>query len=203
MKMMRKTTLLAIFAAISVTFLATFDASAQRTAYGERLVGLYGTAAIHPAYGIQAEFGQYLLNGYWTGGLVLEDHLKVLEVRPTGQRFGNARVEGYGSFLFRIFGTRNRQLSVYGGGDVFLGFELLDPFKQLDEPNWNSMVKVENAKYKEYRFIYGVSPRATVEFFVMNDLAVTAGIRIPVTLNGGFKQDLVDFTGVLGMRYNF
>ena len=194
---MRKKALTVSLAVLMVFLMASFHASAQRTAYGERLLGLSATASPRSAYGATAEFGMYLLNSYWTGGLALEDRLKR---HVSGQPFGNARVEGFGSYMYRIYGTRNRQLSVYVGGDIFLGFEFLDPFKQLDEPTWNSML---NGGYKEYRFIYGASPRAAVEFFVTGDLAVTAGIRIPVTLNGAFKQDLVDFAGFLGARHNF
>ena len=190
---MRTKHITAIFALAMLPFMA----SAQRTAYGERQVSLSVHYSPSPSYGASASFGQYLLSSYWEGGLTADNCIKQ---HTGGTYFGNLRVEAYGAFLYRIFGTRSRQFSVYGGGDAFLGFEFLDPFRQLDDPTWQSMLL---DGYRQHKFIYGAAPRVDAEFFVLPPLAITLRIRIPVTLNGQFRSDLVGFQGGVGLRFNF
>ena len=177
--------------------LMSLTASAQRTAYGERQLNIEAHVSPAPSFGAALSYGQYLLTSFWEGGVTADDYLKQ---NSEDGLFDNLRVEGYGAFLYRIFGTRNRQLSVYVGGDAFLGFEFLDPFKRLTQPSYQSYL---NDGYKASQFIYGVSPRAEAEFFVSRDIALVARVRVPVTLNTQFRSDLVGFVGAVGVRYNF
>lgn len=177
--------------------LMSLTASAQRTAYGERQLNIEGHASPVPSYGAALSYGQYLLNTFWEGGVTADNYIKL---HKTDGLYGNLRVEGYGAFFYRIYGTRNRQLSVYVGGDLFLGFEFLDPFKRLTQPGYQSLLNKGN---KAYQFIYGVSPRAEAEFFVSRDIALVLRMRVPVTLNTQIRSNLVDIVGALGVRYNF
>ena len=112
---------------ISVFILCT-PTYAQRTAYGERMLSLKGAWTIS-SLGEELQYGQYLMNGFWFGGLNLSNRQEKDE--PTSERVHFPRLQLNGGYMFRLFGSRTRAINIYGGGDAFIGVEMFDFWKTL------------------------------------------------------------------------
>lgn len=175
--------------------LACLPVRAQRTSYGERLA----TADILCSFsslGVSASLGYYLLDGYWAGELSAV--VRATRVAETGEPLGYARVTGGAAWMYRLWSTRSRDICAYAGGDLFMGFESMDPFGALEEGTRAGLL---NSGYSRTRFIYGPALRAEAEWFVRDALALTVPVRMPVTLNSAFGT--LGFEAGVGIRYNF
>ena len=77
-------------------------------------------------------------------------------------------------------GTRSRSINLYGGGEVIVGLELIDPFEELPHQFKVSMEK--------YRFIYGISPRILAEFFFSPRFAFTIFGTLPINFSSAISN---------------
>lgn len=181
-----------------IALLTLLPARAQRTAYGERLITVsahyaqfWGTSA-----GLEVSFGQYLLQGYWFSAANFTNRV---EIDNASQEVVNyPRLQGMGGYMQRLYGSRERELNVYGGGDVFLGVEMFDLYQKLTAPTKQALYK---NGVSDYRFLYGLSPRAEVEYFPLSNIAIVAKFRLPVCFNSNTSVLGVEFG--IGARFNF
>lgn len=183
----------------ALSFLAG-SAFAQRTSKDQ--FHLSGTVDYNLySMGGEVQFGQYLLFGYWSAGANLQNH-------PCDIGNGSAnfqRIVGLGTFMYRFVGNRSRSLNFYGGGDVFVGAEVLDMFSSLSEERRKNLV--ENKGFKDARFIFGGGLRLEGEYFPLPRLAIILPLRVVFTANTAMNShkggDIVGFNVGLGVRYNF
>ena len=182
---------------LSVSLLAIVcaNASAQRTSSGELEATVSFTAAPY-SIGAEVSVGTYLLYTYAEGGVTLMNR----KVRAgSGYDTSFLRLEGYGAWMWRFFGTYSRRFNAYIGGDLFLGWEWLDPFDRL--PSIQSR-ELSSEGYSDGVFIYGLSPRLNLEFFVFPTVALVAGTRVPFTFNSQ-SSGIVGLEFSVGARLNF
>lgn len=183
--------LLALVCAFSLT------AGAQRTTKGSSIISAYGTWTIS-SFGGQLEYGQYMLNSFWFGGVSFNERAFISDTfRET---VFSQRAMALGGYMWRLLGARNRMLNFYGGADAFIGAGFFDVFK------------VSSGAMREYynlrgetatKFIYGFSPRLELECYIGNHIAIVALARGPLCINDRFSHDLFSFEGSLGVRVNF
>lgn len=155
--------------------------SAQRTAYGERQISVNANWTVS-SFGGEAYFGQYLTMGYWFSGLGYNNRLEI--DAPTGEKIHFPRLQFFGGYMYRLYGTKIRNFNIYAGGDFFIGAEILDAYKTLTEPTKKSLLE---AGMNEVKFIYGPAIRAEAELFVSDTFAITAKARVPFCLNTNFS----------------
>lgn len=167
---------------IIVVCLATISclsASAQRTMSGvsnARLLGVYSGSS----FGAEAFYSQYTRLGYWETGVTIVNYN-----HPTtsGVKLGSMHYRASGAYMFRLVGTVNRAVNLYAGAGAFLGYESIDPLKQLPA-NYNTGLK------KGY-FLYGLQAKMAAEFFLSE--------RFCLTIEGGTP---INFSSPLGFfRY--
>ncbi len=187
--MLKKTLIIMLALGLSMPLMA------QRTAYGERMLSATVSWTISSVGG-EARFGQYLMNGFWFGELALNNRMEVDAPSQEKVHFPHAQLGG--GYMFRLYGTRTRAINLYGGAGAFIGMEMLDLWKTLTVPTRRSFL--ENG-FKEFRFIYGVSPQVEAEFFIFKDIALTINGKMPVTLNSKF--DIINWEIGGGVKYNF
>ena len=165
--------------------------SAQRTANGQSMVSAAAVSSMLRPADIGAEicYGQYLLAGYWTAGTEAgihslatssRHHMRLLEVTLCG------------GYMHRIIGTRSRNMSLYAGGEVFLGFESYDPMNELPAHIVTGLPSGS--------FLYGIAPQVVAEIFLTGKLAFVAGCSVPVNFSSHVTMVRPDLT--LGLRMN-
>ena len=180
---------------ISGLLLVSLLAGAQRTSSGERQIAVTaGTTFSH--YGAEVFYGQYLLRGYWFGGLGFHNRLEI--DAPSGEKVFFPRLQGRGGYMYRLLSTYNRALSLYGGGDAFVGVEMLDLYRTLSPTTLQSF---HNSGFHDYQFIYGVAPRLEVELFLSPSLALLAGGRAPLCFGSPFP--VLGWEVTAGAKVNF
>lgn len=174
------------------------SAFAQRTSKDQ--FHLSGTVDYNlSSVGGEVLFGQYLLFGYWSAGANLQNY--AYSISDTGNELANfQRIVGLGTFMYRFFGNRSRSLNFYGGGDVFVGAEVMDMFSSLSEERRKFLVEYKG--FKDARFIFGGGLRLEGEYFPLPRLAIILPVRVSFTANTAMK-DVVGFNVGLGVRYNF
>ena len=167
---------------------------AQRTAVGESLVDLsLGTSL--SGWSASARYGQYLSAGYWWGGAALTDRRET--DLPSGEAVRYPRAELRGGAAFRLLGTYSRSLGLYGGADVFIGVEMLDPLRALSP---STFLAYQSAGYTPTRFIYGAAPEILAEWFPFPRLALTLSGRMSITVGTPFP--LIGWELSAGARIN-
>ena len=165
-----------ILCLISVISFMTIShyASAQRTMHGQS--SIHAEALFNGrSFGAEVSYGQYTLNGYWDTGISFNDYNENLS---TGDRFQYGHLSVKGGYMFRIAGTTSRNISLYGGGGTFLGYELMDPFGRLPfiETNTN-----------DFRFLYGIYAKINLEVFLIEKTALTLNLALPVNFSSVFE----------------
>lgn len=174
-------------------FCAVVSASAQRTVYGTFTLGAnyYYTLSSHGA----AINGGYNLNfGYVDAGIsgTLRNH--------TVGTDGTARslqLMFNGGYMFRIAGTRNRNVNFYLGGGFLLGEELLE----IDESTMLLIATMSDKTFTPNVFQAGVYPKASLEWYVGRSFAIELIARAPVLFMS--QAGIFFFEGGLGVKYNF
>lgn len=145
--------------------------------------------------GVDLAVGQYQSIGYWNAGVSLVDRQAVSR---TGSKFSYAHTVVNGEYMFRIYGTRSRMFSFYGGAGAFLGCEINDPFRRLPAGEY---ITSGDGQARNINFLYGVSLRVEGEVFVAKDIAMILSVRMPVNISSSYRHCLFE-VGV-GVRYNF
>lgn len=172
--------------------LASLSSFAQRTAKGQFFVSMDGlyTTTHGIAVGGNIEYGQYLLNSYWDAGVTVANRTSPLN---TGDRMEYCDYIVHGDFMYRLVGTRDRKVNLYGGGGVFLGYEAYD---QLNRLPGHIDTGLGSGK-----FYYGIRPQLLAEFFVSDQVALVVRGRIP--LNWCAPHGWINYEVGLGARVIF
>ena len=159
------------FVFIAMLLLAGFSANAQRTSKGQSFISLDAlyTTTHGIAVGGNVEFGQYLLNSYWDCGITAANRTSPLNL---GGRMEYCDYIVYGDFMYRFVGTRDRRLSFYGGGGIFLGYEAYDQMGKLPDNIDTGLGRGS--------FYYGVRPQLLLEVFVSRQVALALRGRVPL-----------------------
>lgn len=192
---------LALLIALFVVFsLYSQESKAQRTALGTKIV----SADVHcsiSSFGGELMYGQYIIPGYWFGAVAFTNRAE--KDKASGEKCDYPRLQGIGGYMQRVYGNRERFLNIYAGGDVFIGMEKFDMFKTLSESTRNSRLTNEDgSKKNDTVFIYGLSIRAEIEFFITSSVALTAKARMPICFNTN-TSFMVGGEFGLGARFNF
>lgn len=168
------------------------SASAQRTAKGQAFVSLDAlyTTTHGIAVGGNVEYGQYLLNSYWDCGVTVANRTSPLN---TGHRMEYCDYVVHGDFMYRLVGTRDRRVSLYGGGGAFLGYEAYDQLRKLPD--------FIDTGLGSGKFFYGIRAQLLSEFFVADHAALVVRGRIP--LNWCAPHGWINYEVGLGVRVIF
>ena len=163
--------------AIVVLFMTAFiNAEAQRTMKGQSVIGAE-TSFNGISAGTTINYSQYTLNGFWYVGISGNDYYALYS---DSDIFRYNHICGYGGYLFRLVGTRSRSINLYGGGEIIVGMEVIDPFNELPYQFKASMEK--------YRFLYGVCPKILAEFFISPRFAFTIFGTLPINFSSAISN---------------
>ena len=165
--------------------------SAQRTANGQSMVSISAAPSmLRPQeVGVMLSYGQYLLEGYWTAGAQGGMHTLVIS---SGTRMRYLDMIFGGGYMHRLVGTRSRRISLYAGGEAFLGFETYDPMSELPS---NIDTGLPSGS-----FLYGIAPQVVAEIFLTGKLALVAGCSSPVNFSSPIT--MVRPNLIVGLRMN-
>lgn len=165
--------------------------SAQRTANRQSMVSISAVSSLLRPQEVGAEisYGQYLLEGYWTASAKGAMHTLVTS-SDIRMRFLDVTFSG--GYMHRLVCTRSRSISLYAGGEAFLGFETYDPMNELPS---NIDTGLPSGS-----FLYGIAPQVVAEFFLTGKLALVAGCSSPVNFSSPIT--MVRPNLILGLRMN-
>ena len=165
--------------------------SAQRTANGQSMVSISAAPSMLRPHegGAMLSYGQYLLEGYWTAGAQGGMHTLVIS---SGTRMRYLDMIFGGGYMHRLVGTRSRRISLYAGGEAFLGFETYDPMSELPS---NIDTGLPSGS-----FLYGIAPQVVAEIFLTGKLALVAGCSSPVNFSSPIT--MVRPNLIVGLRMN-
>ena len=186
------TTLLFLTGAVTV--------HAQRTSQGTIEV----TASVNTSFnsfGGDISAAYYFQSSYIGGGVSYMD--RKFHEKNYDENVSLGRAEAYVTWMWRFFGSRGRAVNLYLGGDIFLGIEMLDPFKQCTAVTRQALY---NVNFEKNRIIYGLSPRLEGEFFVAPRVAIVLPLRLPIAFNTNRKGErlwIVGYEAGIGARFNF
>lgn len=167
---------------------------AQRTMKGQYEIQAEGLYTLSSG-GVSVTFGQYLINSYWDCGINATNRKKSITDGYDTYRMDFSHLEAFGDFMYRLVGTRDRRVSLYGGGGIFLGYEAYDTFNKLPEN-----IDLESVKMDKGAFLYGVHARLEMEAFISSRLAVTVAARTPWNFSSPCRKFCVEVGA--GLRYN-
>lgn len=162
------------------------EASAQRTMKSQSFLNaecLYD----FESFGVSTTFGQYTLGGFWETGL--DGHLYKADT-DSGIVLDYAHCCVSGGYMFRLAGTKRRNINLYAGSGVFIGAEILDPMNRLLDNYRLSMKKAE--------FLYGIYAGMLTEIFVMEKLAIVVEASLP--LNFSSRISMLGYDVGLGLK---
>ena len=178
-----------VLIACIVLFASSQAASAQRTMKGQLHIGAQASLSADPRVPIGGElsFGSYLLDSHISGWInVTPDYISL----PTGHQLGYIPINVGADYMYRVAATRARSVNLYVGGGAFLGWELYDPFKRV--PSYI------DTGFGKGNFIYGVGPALESEFFITRTVALTLGVRMPVSISS--KTEILKLHLKAGLR---
>ena len=174
-----------------VLFSSSQIVSAQRTMKGQYHLAAEAAFAADPRVptGAEISFGAYLLDSYVIGWInVTPDYVTL----PTSHQLEYIPINVGADYMYRVAATRARSVNLYVGGGVYLGWELYDPFRKV--PSYI------DTGFGSGTFIYGVAPALESEFFIARRLALTLGVRMPVSISS--KTEILKLHLKAGIRIN-
>ena len=180
-----------ILIACIVLFSSSQIISAQRTMKGQYHLAAEAAFAADPRVpaGVEISFGAYLLDSYVIGWInVTPDYVTL----PTSHQLEYIPINFGADYMYRVAATRARSVNLYVGGGVYLGWELYDPFRKV--PSYI------DTGFGSGTFIYGVAPALESEFFIARRLALTLGVRMPVSISS--KTEILKLHLKAGIRIN-
>jgi hypothetical protein len=139
--------------------------------------------------GTEIGYGQYLLGSFWNvsaEGVIR----KVVTSGDTSLKFIDVIFSG--GYIYRLVGTRSRNISLYAGGEAFLGFEIYDPMNELPASIDTGLPSGS--------FLYGITPQFLAEFFLTGKLALVVGCSAPVNFSSPITKVRPNLS--LGLRMN-
>lgn len=188
---MKKTTLVGV-TALLLCVANGMEARAQRTMRGESLISIESHYPFSNPYwmGVDISYGQYLLNSYWKAGVTGTEYShQITEKIPMGYM----HIAAYGEWMYRLVGTRNRALNLYGGAGAFLGYEAID--------TWGLLPDTVKTDYASGYFLYGVNLSLELEIFFSRRAAFLLCGGLPINFSSQFKK--VHTHAGAGLRFNF
>ena len=176
---------------IACLMMCSQSLSAQRTANRQSMVSVSAVSSLLRPQEVGAEisYGQYLLEGYWTASAKGGMHTLVTS---SDIRMRYLEVTFCGGYMHRRVCTRSRNISLYAGGEAFLGFESYDPMSELPS---NIDTGLPSGS-----FLYGIAPQVVAEIFLTGKLALVAGCSSPVNFSSPIT--MVRPNLMLGLRMN-
>ena len=176
---------------IACLMMCSQSLSAQRTANRQSMVSVSAVSSLlrPQEVGAVVSYGQYLLEGYWTASAKGGMHTLVTS---SDIRMRYLEVTFCGGYMHRLVSTRCRNISLYAGGEAFLGFESYDPMSELPS---NIDTGLPSGS-----FLYGIAPQVVAEIFLTGKLALVAGCSSPVNFSSPIT--MVRPNLMLGLRMN-
>ena len=176
---------------IACLMMCSQSLSAQRTANRQSMVSVSAVSSLlrPQEVGAVVSYGQYLLEGYWTASAKGGMHTLVTS---SDIRMRYLEVTFCGGYMHRLVCTRSRNISIYAGGEAFLGFESYDPMSELPS---NIDTGLPSGS-----FLYGIAPQVVAEIFLTGKLALVAGCSSPVNFSSPIT--MVRPNLMLGLRMN-
>ena len=176
---------------IACLMMCSQSLSAQRTANRQSMVSVSAVSSLlrPQEVGAEVSYGQYLLEGYWTASAKGGIHTLVTS---SDIRMRYLEVTFCGGYMHRLVCTRSRNISLYAGGEAFLGFESYDPMSELPS---NIDTGLPSGS-----FLYGIAPQVVAEIFLTGKLALVAGCSSPVNFSSPIT--MVRPNLMLGLRMN-
>lgn len=176
---------------IACLMMCSQSLSAQRTANRQSMVSVSASASLLRPQEVGAEisYGQYLLKGYWTAGA--KGGLHTLDT-SSDIRMSFLEVIFSGGYMHRLVCTRSRNISLYAGGEAFLGFETYDPMNEIPS---NIDIGLPSGS-----FLYGIAPQVVAEIFLTGKLALVAGCSLPANFSSPITMVRPNLK--LGLRMN-
>lgn len=176
---------------IACLMMCSQSLSAQRTANRQSMVSVSAVSSLlrPQEVGAVVSYGQYLLEGYWTASAKGGMHTLVTS---SDIRMRYLEVTFCGGYMHRLVSTRSRNISLYAGGEAFLGFESYDPMSELPS---NIDTGLPSGS-----FLYGIAPQVVAEIFLTGKLALVAGCSSPVNFSSPIT--MVRPNLILGLRMN-
>ena len=176
---------------IACLMMCSQSLSAQRTANRQSMVSVSTVSSLLRPQEVEAEisYGQYLLEDYWTASAKGGMHTLVTS---SDIRMRYLEVTFCGGYMHRLICTRSRNISLYAGGEAFLGFESYDPMSELPS---NIDTGLPSGS-----FLYGIAPQVVAEIFLTGKLALVAGCSSPVNFSSPIT--MVRPNLILGLRMN-
>lgn len=176
---------------IACLMMCSQSLSAQRTANRQSMVSVSAVSSLlrPQEVGAVVSYGQYLLEGYWTASAKGGMHTLVTS---SDIRMRYLEVTFCGGYMHRLVCTRSRNISLYAGGEAFLGFESYDPMSELPS---NIDTGLPSGS-----FLYGIAPQVVAEIFLTGKLALVAGCSSPVNFSSPIT--MVRPNLMLGLRMN-
>lgn len=176
---------------IACLMMCSQSLSAQRTANRQSMVSVSAVSSLlrPQEVGAEVSYGQYLLEGYWTASAKGGMHTLVTS---SDIRMRYLEVTFCGGYMHRLACTRSRNISLYAGGEAFLGFESYDPMSELPS---NIDTGLPSGS-----FLYGIAPQVVAEIFLTGKLALVAGCSSPVNFSSPIT--MVRPNLMLGLRMN-
>lgn len=167
------------------------SAYAQRTMNGQSMITVSAVSSmLRPLdMGTEIGYGQYLLGSFWNvraEGVIR----KVVTSGDTSLKFIDVIFSG--GYMYRLVGTRSRNISLYAGGEAFLGFEIYDPMNELPASIDTGLPSGS--------FLYGITPQFLAEFFLTGKLALVVGCSAPVNFSSPITKVRPNLS--LGLRMN-
>lgn len=185
-----KTTLVGV-TALMMCVANGMEARAQRTMRGESLISLEAHYPFTSPYGLGGDlsYGQYLLTSFWKAGISVTEYT----ASPTDYlSLGYLHATAYGQWMYRLAGTRNRVLSLYAGGGVFLGYETV--------LSWNDLPDTFTSEHTSGQFLYGLVPSIEMEIFFSRKAALFLGASLPINFSSQFGH--LHYQTGAGIRIN-
>lgn len=187
-----KAAVTALILCVAPTF--TLEVRAQRTMRGENLIEARAVSSPQfPAVsGAEVSYGRYMLSSYWKAGLS-GVHYGPLGDEWSGDTGGSLHLVAQGQWMYRLIGTRDRRLSLYGGGGVFLGCE--------SPGGWQNLGREALEEEERYFFLYGLQAALEAELFLTRKIALTLSGNIPVNFSSQYRH--LHCCATAGIRVNF
>lgn len=186
-----KAAVTALILCVAPTF--TLEVRAQRTMRGENLIEARAVSSPQfPAVsGAEISYGRYLLGSYWKAGLsgVHYGPLDEWSEDPGGSMHLVAK----GQWMYRLTGTRDRRLSLYGGGGVFLGCE--------SAGGWRDIGREPFEEEGQYFFLYGIQAGIEAELFLTRKAALVLSGSAPINFSSQYGN--LHCCAEAGVRFNF
>ena len=177
---------------LALFLLPAFSAFGQRTMKGQIFIDATGGWTPVATLGV----GGYLIPGYWYSGVEGLRMRKVLAQAgsPLTEHLDTYHLKARGGYMQRLVGTRSRSVSLYAGGDAWVGLESVDPFNRLSD---DYVLSINDGN----TFVFGVTPRLEAEFFLGKIFAFTLGGRLPFAFLSRIR--MMTWQGMAGIRIAF